>query len=96
MPLPADPDDTSPPVRLHWSDNLGHLAVCRRSGALALFTLSLPPPNVSLESVGAFVALSLKAFGETRVEELLRVPAATVRGEHVSQARHGREGGICW
>ncbi|PNW88434.1 hypothetical protein CHLRE_01g029350v5 [Chlamydomonas reinhardtii] len=89
VPLPADPDDTSPPVRLHWSDNLGHLAVCRRSGALALFTLSLPPPNVSLESVGAFVALSLKAFGETRVEELLRVPAATVRAFCLGSAAVG-------
>ncbi|EFJ43557.1 hypothetical protein VOLCADRAFT_121436 [Volvox carteri f. nagariensis] len=77
--LPSDPDDHSSPVRLHWSDTLGHLAVCYDSGALALYGVSLPVPDVDTNGLGALMAMQLHMFGPTRLTELLRVPLAAVK-----------------
>ncbi|GFR39951.1 hypothetical protein Agub_g29 [Astrephomene gubernaculifera] len=89
VPLPLDADDTSSPTRIHWSDNLCHLAVCHGSGALSLYCVRLPTPTVNMEGVGAFVTLTLSAFGTTRLEELLRMSASTVKAFCLGSSRVG-------
>ncbi|KXZ45269.1 hypothetical protein GPECTOR_56g365 [Gonium pectorale] len=95
VPLPQDPDDASLPVRIYWAPNLCHLAVAYGSGALTLFGVSLPVPNVELQGAGAFVALTLSAFGDTSVRELLRIPKATVRAFCLGSDNVGR-GHVVW
>lgn len=54
--------------------------MCYGGGAVALFGVALPPPNVSLDTAGMFVALNLAAFGDTRLEQVLQISTATVKG----------------
>lgn len=89
-PLPPDPDDPhASPSHLEWSPNLGHLAVCYGGGAVALFGVALPPPNVSLDTAGMFVAMNLAAFGDTRLEQVLQINTTTVKGAWLKAARGG-------
>ncbi|GIL44004.1 hypothetical protein Vafri_1589 [Volvox africanus] len=79
IPLPTDPDDPSAPVRLYWSDTLGHLALCYGSGAVALYGVSLPGPNISRDGLEALMVMHLHDFGTTRLQELMRIPLAAVK-----------------
>lgn len=92
-PLPQDPDDSSVPVRLHWSDTCGHLALCFGSGAVALYAVTLPDvPSVALDGLEALMVLHLSAFGSTRLQEVLTINVGTVRGEHAGRAEMEAEG----
>ncbi|GLI70040.1 hypothetical protein VaNZ11_014779, partial [Volvox africanus] len=87
--LPTDPDDPSAAVRLYWSDTLGHLAVCYGSGAVALYGVSLPEPNVSRDGLEVLMAMHLHAFGTTRLQELMRVPLGAVKALCLGSASVG-------
>jgi hypothetical protein len=83
--LQADlPQEASPqpqPCEVTLSPDLAHLSISYLSGAVSLFRVHLPNPPHQSASADVLSAMSLVAWGQTRLTLLMHMPAAYVNSE---------------